>query len=235
MAMGIGSASMMTAGAATLAMGLPKWKDEILAFAAASNLITGVTGLYASWLVGLPFANWAYRLVSRRREEKVAVAAREVAKEVSRPRIDVGRTMGHVLLIGVLTLLGNWVGYKINPWVALPGMAILLAMVLVGLILTRVIPIYVPAIAYIATLALVFTLPEFPYSKETLAYVSKVNFLALATPIIAFASLSIAKDLDEFVRAGWRLVVAALITLFAVFFSAALIAEVTLRIQGYPR
>jgi hypothetical protein len=185
--------------------------------------------------VGLPFANWVYRLVSRRREEKVAIAAKEAAKEVSRPKIDIGRTMGHVLLIGVLTLSGNWVGYKINPWVALPGMVILLTMVLVGLILTRVIPIYVPAIAYIATLALVFTLPEFPYSKVTLAYVSKVNFLALATPIIAFASLSIAKDLDEFVRAGWRLVVATLITLFAVFFSAALIAEITLRIQGYPR
>jgi hypothetical protein len=30
-------------------------------------------------------------------------------------------------------------------------------------------------------------------------------------------------------------VVAALITLFAVFFSAAVIAEVILRIQGYPR
>jgi hypothetical protein len=234
MAMGVGSASMMTAGAATLAEGLPKFKDEILAFAAASNLITGVTGLYASWLLGIPFANWVYRLVSG---ERKAVGGKEVRAVADAPRagIRIGWTMKHVLLIGGLTLLGNWVATKTTPWAALPGMLILLAMVLAGLVLTRVVPFYVPAIAYIATLALVVTLPGFPYSQQILGYVNKVNFLALATPIIAFASLSIAKDLDEFRRAGWRIVAAALITLFAVFFSAAAIAEVTLRIQGFPR
>jgi hypothetical protein len=36
-------------------------------------------------------------------------------------------------------------------------------------------------------------------------------------------------------RAGWRIVVAALITLFGVFFSALLIAELILRVQGFPR
>jgi len=238
MAMGVGSASMMTAGAATLAEGLPKWKDEILAFAVASNLITGVTGLYASWLVGLPFANWVYRLMRKGKEEKKIVEkVKETAKGAPGARIRVRWTMGHVLLIGVITLFGNWIATKgkVDPLDAIPGMLILLAFVFVGLVLTWVIPIYVPAIAYISTLALVFTLPGFPFSKEILTYVNKVNFLALATPIIAFASLSIAKDLDEFKRAGWRIVVAALITLFAVFFSAAVIAEITLRIQGYPR
>ncbi len=234
MAMGVGSASMMTAGAATLAEGLPKFKDEILAFAAASNLITGVTGLYASWLLGIPFANWVYRLMNRGREGET-MKAMDVATKAPQSRINIGWTMRHVVLIGALTLAGNWVGYKISPWVALPGLLILLAMVLVGLLLTRLIPFYVPAIAYIATLAMIVTLPGFPFATEILAYVGKVNFLALATPIIAFASLSIAKDLDEFRRAGWRIVVAALITLFAVFFTAALIAEVTLRIQGFPR
>ena len=161
--------------------------------------------------------------------------AKETAKGAPGAKINVGWTMKHVLLVGVLTLLGNWVATKTDPWTALPGMLILLAIVFVGLVLTRVIPVYVPAIAYISTIALVLTVPGFPYAKETLAYVNKVNFLALATPIIAFASLSIAKDLDEFLKIGWRVVVAALITLFAVFFSAALIAEVILRIQGYPR
>ncbi len=235
MAMGIGSASMMTAGATTLAMGLPKWKDEILAFAAASNLITGVTGVYASWLLGIPFANWVYRLMGREEKVKETKGTKETAKGAPGAKINVGWTMKHVLLVGVLTLLGNWVATKTNPWVALPGMVILLAIVFVGLVLTRVIPVYVPAIAYISTIALILTVPGFPYAKETLTYVNKVNFLALATPIIAFASLSIAKDLDEFLKIGWRVVVAALITLFAVFFSAAIIAEVILRIQGYPR
>jgi len=42
-----------------------------------------------------------------------------------------------------------------------------------------------PTIAYIGTISLVLTIPGMPFSKEILAAVGKVNFLALATPIIA--------------------------------------------------
>lgn len=44
MAAGAGSASMMTATSVTLAHHYPQFQDEILAFAAASNLLTGATG-----------------------------------------------------------------------------------------------------------------------------------------------------------------------------------------------
>jgi Protein of unknown function (DUF3100) len=233
MAMGIGSASMMTAGSATLAEALPTYKDQILAFAAASNLITGVTGLYASWLVGLPFAEWVYRVLGKRREGVDRVFS--LTHKQERPKINMAWTFLHLVLICILTLIGNWVAVKITPWAALPGMVLIFAVCAVGVLLARYVPIYVPTIAYIGTIALVITLPGMPYSKEILAAVGKVNFLALATPIIAFTSLSIAKDLDAFRTQGWRIVVAALITLFAVFFSAAIIAEVVLRIQGFPR
>jgi hypothetical protein len=59
-----------------------------------------------------------------------------------RPGSVIGWTMRHVLLIGALTLAGNWVDYKISPWAALPGLLILLAMVMVGLVLTRLIPLF---------------------------------------------------------------------------------------------
>lgn len=149
--------------------------------------------------------------------------------------VNLGRTLVPVAIIAVITLIGNWVGYKVSPLEALPGMLILLAFVVAGLILTKVIPIYVPTIAYIATIALIATMPGVPFAKEIGAYVSKVNFLSLATPIIAFASIGMGKDLDDFKQIGWKIVLAALISLFAVYFSAALIAEVTLRIQGLPR
>ncbi len=234
MAMGIGSASMMTAGAATLSEALPALKDQILAFAAASNLITGVTGLYASWLIGLPFAEWVYRLMGRQRGEQAKAVTKAVDNR-EKPKLRVGWTMWHVTLICLLVLVGNWVATGVSAWDALPGIAFLWAACLVGVLLSRYVPIYVPTIAYIGTLTLILTIPGVPGSKELLAAVNKVNFLALATPIIAFTSLSIAKDLDDFRRAGWRIVVAALITLFAVFISAAIIAEVVLRLQGFPR
>ena len=233
MAMGIGSASMMTAGAATLGEALPQWKDQILAFAAASNLITGITGLYASWLIGLPFAEWIYRIMGKQREPGTKVFS--LTQKQERPKIDLGWTFFHLMLICILTLIGNWVATKVDPLTALPGMLFIFVICVVGVLLAKFVPIYIPTIAYVGTIALILTIPGMPFSKEILAAVGKVNFLALATPIIAFTSLSIAKDLDAFRTQGWRIVVAALITLFAVFFSAVIIAEICLRIQGFPR
>lgn len=236
MAAGIGSASMMTAGSATLAAALPEWGDQILAFAAASNLITGVTGLYASWLIGIPFAEWVYRKLGSGREvEAISEGVRRAEKGQERPKIDVSFNMLHVLLISLLVLIGNWVAIQVPPWEALPGILFIIAVCFAGILLARFVPVYVPTIAYIGTLALIMTMPGVPGSAQILEWVNKVNFLALATPIIAFTSLSIAKDLDEFVKSGWRIVLAALITLFSVFITAAIIAEVVLRIQGYPR
>jgi hypothetical protein len=61
MACGIGSASMMTAGSASLATVVPAMKDTILAYAATSNLLTGVTGMYSVIFLALPFTNWLYK------------------------------------------------------------------------------------------------------------------------------------------------------------------------------
>jgi len=61
MACGIGSASMMTAAAASLSTAVPGMKDTILAYAATSNLLTGVTGMYSVIFLALPFTNWLYK------------------------------------------------------------------------------------------------------------------------------------------------------------------------------
>jgi hypothetical protein len=63
MACGVGSASMMTAGSASLAVALPEMKEAILAYAATSNLLTGVTGLYMDFFIGLPIVNKLYLLL----------------------------------------------------------------------------------------------------------------------------------------------------------------------------
>lgn len=64
MACGMGSASMMTASSAALSTAVPAMKDTILAYAAMSNLLTGVTGLYSIIFLALPTTNWLYRKLS---------------------------------------------------------------------------------------------------------------------------------------------------------------------------
>ncbi|ADL12711.1 DUF3100 domain-containing protein [Acetohalobium arabaticum] len=60
MASGMGSGSMMTAASGSLAEAVPEMKDTILAYAATSNMLTGVTGLYSVIFIGLPAVNFLY-------------------------------------------------------------------------------------------------------------------------------------------------------------------------------
>lgn len=61
MASGMGSGSMMTAASASLsAAASPEMKETILAYAATSNMLTGVTGLYMVLFISVPLVNKMY-------------------------------------------------------------------------------------------------------------------------------------------------------------------------------
>lgn len=61
MASGVGSASMMTASVGSLSELFPNMEEKIKAFGAASNLLSGLDGLYMSILISLPFAEFLYK------------------------------------------------------------------------------------------------------------------------------------------------------------------------------
>lgn len=76
MACGMGSGSMMTAASQALAASVPAMSEEILAYAATSNIMTSVTGLYMELFIALPVANFIYKRLSKvihkRRTEEVS-------------------------------------------------------------------------------------------------------------------------------------------------------------------
>jgi len=66
MASGVGSASMMTAAATTVKELVAKdQQDLVMAYAAASNLITTATGMYMSLYMGIPLTKWIYKKLSK--------------------------------------------------------------------------------------------------------------------------------------------------------------------------
>ncbi|WP_163468821.1 DUF3100 domain-containing protein [Fusobacterium sp. IOR10] len=65
MASGMGSGSMMTAASQSLAASVPGMQDEILAYAATSNIMTSITGLYMVLFVSLPLANKLYAFYTK--------------------------------------------------------------------------------------------------------------------------------------------------------------------------
>lgn len=61
MASGVGSASMMTAAVGSLSAMYPNMSDTLAAFGAASNMLSGLDGLYMSLWISLPLTEWLYR------------------------------------------------------------------------------------------------------------------------------------------------------------------------------
>ena len=135
-------------------------------------------------------------------------------------------------IFGVAAALGNWIGYDVLPWVAIPGMLILIVISVIGLIMEKIVPGNIPAVGYIGLIAIIVSLPFVPGSDFVVEWTSKVSILALATPILAYAGISIGSNWADFRKLGIRSVAVALMVFLGTFIGSALISEVILRWQG---
>lgn len=136
------------------------------------------------------------------------------------------------VISGILALIGNFIGFKINPIDALPGMVILLILVVAGYTVSRVSPIKLPSIAYISALAIIASIPGVPGADLVVKYVNNVQFLALCTPILSYAGISIGKDMDSFKKQGAKIVVVTLLALTGTYVGSAIIAHLVLKLTG---
>lgn len=136
------------------------------------------------------------------------------------------------VISGVLGIIGNFVGFKVNPLAAIPGMLILLALVIIGYLLAQLLPVKLPSIAYVSALAIIASIPGVPGAELVIKYVGDIQFLALCTPILAYAGISIGKDLESFKEQGIKIVLAALLTFVGTFIGSAVIAQIVLKLTG---
>lgn len=136
------------------------------------------------------------------------------------------------IVTGIITVVGNTVGYKHPLGVAMAGYLFLIAITLLGMALARYLPFKMPMVFWISVLAVLSTSPISPFAKTILEYTNKMEFLALATPILAYAGLAVGKDLDIFKKMSWRIIVVALLVYTGTFVCATIIAQFMLRVEG---
>lgn len=136
-------------------------------------------------------------------------------------------------IVAIMTLLGNFIGYEVMPLTALPGIISLMVIVLIGMIFHEIIPYKkLPAIAYIGILAFIMTIPGVPGAEKISEWTSEVNLLALTTPILAYAGISIGNSWVDFAKMGWKTIIVGMLVLLGTYLGSAVIAEIILRIQG---
>lgn len=136
-------------------------------------------------------------------------------------------------IVAAMALLGNFIGYEVMPLAALPGMISLMVIVLTGMIIHEVLPFKrLPAIAYIGLLAFILTIPGVPGAEKIAEWTAEVNLLALTTPILAYAGISIGNSWADFAKMGWKTIIIGMLVLLGTYLGSAVIAEIILRIQG---
>jgi len=231
MACGIGSGSMMGACSAALAETVPDQAETITAFAATSNLLTYATGLFVSLFIALPFTEFLYKVVSKFKKNNAdATTDTDFGAVMEEPAIlSMGQTFILLAVICVVLLFSNWVGQGVNPIDGLPAMLILFACCVVGILLKRVIPFNVPAIAWISIVAILISLPQFPFNAYVLEETAKMGVLQLLTPVLAYAGFAISQmEVDLFKKSGFKIAVVAILTFTGTFIGSAMIAQAML-------
>ena len=54
-----------------------------------------------------------------------------------------------LIITGVLTLVGNFVGFKVSSVEAMPGVLILIVIAFLGILLSKIVPIKIPTTSFI--------------------------------------------------------------------------------------
>lgn len=231
MGSGVGSGSMMAAAAGAIAaQQTPEMAKQVMTLAAASNLITTTIGTYFTLFISLPLAVWGYRvlepLIGRTTKASIAPegpASSSVSLEV--PELSWAGKVSAWIAAGALALIANYVGYKTLSADAFAGMGIMIFATFIGEAVCALIGRKIPAVCVVSVVAMFLTSPLCPWAADVTRLTSTVNMLAVITPMLTFAGLSIAKDIPAFRRLGWRIVLVSFLANFGTFIGAVSIAE----------
>ena len=139
-----------------------------------------------------------------------------------------------LIIFSIITVIGNYLGYKHPMGKSLVGMAILSVVTLIGVWLERELPFNVSSILYISIIGILIAFPGMPTSKFVLYYVSQVELLSIVTVFLAYVGIGMGKSWDEFKALGWRAIIITVLVIAATYYGAAIVAHIVLVLTGVP-
>ncbi len=139
-----------------------------------------------------------------------------------------------LMIFSIITVIGNYLGYRHPMYDSLIGMAILSVITLIGVWLERELPFNISSILYISVIGIVIAFPGMPTSQFVLHYVSQVELLSIVTVFLAYVGIGMGKSWDEFKALGWRAVVITILVIASTYFGAAIVAHIVLVLSGVP-
>ncbi len=142
--------------------------------------------------------------------------------------------LGLLFLISIIIIFTNILGYSMPIGDSIIGIGVLSGIALVGLTISKFMSKFVklPSMMYVSLLALLLASPISPIRDAIISSTSNVAFLAPTTALGAFAGISLGKDIKDFAKIGWKLVILTIFVVAGTFLGSAVIAHVVLKVTG---
>lgn len=143
------------------------------------------------------------------------------------------------VFVSIANCISTWRsgGTVVMPWEAIPALLIMFIAIIIGCLLQEVIQkafkVSAPSILFISLVVVFCSIPGLsPIAGLVETSFAKVGLLPLCTPILAYAGISIGKDLESFKKQGIAIVCTALCTFLGTYVGSAIIAQVILMATG---
>lgn len=138
-----------------------------------------------------------------------------------------------MLIVGAMILIGQYISKGTSIVTALPGMIIMIAAAMASMMLKDLFPKSIfPAFGFATIIGLLLSIPGNPVSDVFNEQVSNINFMAITTPLLAFAGISVGNKIEDLKKMSWKIVVISLVVFTTIFFACATIGHVVLKLQG---
>lgn len=136
-------------------------------------------------------------------------------------------------VIGVIILIGQRISVGTSIVTALPGMVMLILAAMAAMIIKDLFPKSIfPAFGFATIISILLSMPYSPTSEVFLTNTNNINFMAITTPLLAFAGISVGNKIEALKEMSWKIVIISLIVFTTIFFACASIAHIVLSIQG---
>jgi len=139
-----------------------------------------------------------------------------------------------LLAVSVIMIITNMVGYHMALGESIKGVLLLSAIALFGLSVNKFMSQFVklPSMMYVSLTGLLLACPLSPVKDAVIGITGSVAFLTPTTALGVFAGIALGKDIKEFAKIGWKMVIITLFVITGTFVFSAIVADVVLKLTG---
>lgn len=138
-----------------------------------------------------------------------------------------------MIVIGAMILVRQYISSGASIMEAIPGMAIMILTAMIAIIIKDIFPNSLfPAFGFATIIGLLLSIPGNPISDIFNEHIKNISFMAITTPLLAFAGISVGNKIHELKKMSWKIVVISLLVFTTIFFACATIGHIVLKMQG---